>query len=431
MAKSGRLAMTAALGLALGFPTSTHAQPLESRQRCVLEKPLRVHTKAPGKGKKARLRTGTELLVLEVGRAWVKVDAGNATGFVRPGALRKRCQPLPAEPTPPIESVETQDASAESGEIGAIAEAQESTLQSEGVPEAEASAIATSQLPASETIAAMPEMLGGTSTTGVTATTAGEMTRALRVAVYDFELQGIDANVGTVVTDSMLAEVRKLQGASAIGMDEIKDMLSHEANRQILGCESDNSCLAEIAGALGVDELLTGRLTKAGDSHTFLLRRIDQRRAKVAGVVNRRLKAGSGEEFLLSVGPAVEELYPDRPIRAGKTRGVPDEVAIRLSPPPLPTWSFWSVAAVAVAAGAAGGVFGLLAHNGQEDYRTMAELGRTQTVPGAQLDATADAAESFATAANTLWISAGAIALTAGVMYLFTDWEGYGDATKR
>ena len=35
-------------------------------------------------------------------------------------------------------------------------------------------------------------------------------------------------------------------------------MLDFEAQRQAMGCDADDACLAEIAGALGVDEILTG-----------------------------------------------------------------------------------------------------------------------------------------------------------------------------
>ncbi|MBC7794077.1 MAG: hypothetical protein H7Z43_10245, partial [Clostridia bacterium] len=76
---------------------------------------------------------------------------------------------------------------------------------------------------------------------------AGSMTapvKATRIAVYDFELAGVDPNIGAVVTDSVLAEMRKMQHVSAIGMDEIRDMLSHEVNKQFMGCEENEACLA-------------------------------------------------------------------------------------------------------------------------------------------------------------------------------------------
>jgi hypothetical protein len=256
------------------------------------------------------------------------------------------------------------------------------------------------------------------------------LTAALRVAVYDFELQDIDAKVGKVVSDSLVSEIRKLAGVSAIGMDEIRDVLSHEANKQLLGCESDESCLAEIAGALGVDNLVTGVLSKVGDGHVMVIRRIDQRRAQVAGTVNKRLKAGAGQEFLLAVGPAVEELFADRELREGVTRGVPREVALRIDPPPLPKWSFYAVAGGAAGAAIVGGLFGYLAKDKESQYQDKANDGLTGVINGADLVALGDTAQQRADAANYAFASAGALAVSAGVMAFFTDWWGYGDEAE-
>ena len=60
-----------------------------------------------------------------------------------------------------------------------------------------------------------------------------------RVAVYDLELVNIPEGMGTIITASLLSEVRKLEGASAIGMEEIRDMISFEAQRQVMGCDAD------------------------------------------------------------------------------------------------------------------------------------------------------------------------------------------------
>jgi hypothetical protein len=253
---------------------------------------------------------------------------------------------------------------------------------------------------------------------------------ALRVAVYDFDLQDIDPKVGKVVSDSLVSEIRKLAGVSAIGMDEIRDMLSHEANKQLLGCESDESCLAEIAGALGVDNLVTGVLSKVGDGHVLVIRRIDQRRAQVAGAVNKRLKAGAGQEFLLAIGPAVEELFPDRQLREGAERGVPREVALRIDPPPLPKWSFYAVAGGAVGAAAVGGLFGFLARDKESQYQDKANDGLTSVIDGADLVPLGEAAQQRADIANYAFIGAGALAVSAGVMAFFTDWWGYGDEAE-
>jgi len=253
--------------------------------------------------------------------------------------------------------------------------------------------------------------------------------QALRVAVYDYELADVDPGIGGVVTDSTLAEMRKLAGVSAIGMAEIRDMLSHEATKQLVGCDNE-SCLAEVAGALGVDELVSGKLAKVSDGEVFILRRIDQRRARVAGVVNKRLAAGSGQELLAAVGPAIEELYPERPLREGLTRGVAKEVALRLDPPPLPRWPVFGVGTLAVVAGGAAGLFGMLARNAESSFNTQMDLARTQVLPGRTLVNLEGEANRNAKYSQYSLIGAGSLALTAGIMALFTDWYGYAEAAR-
>ena len=278
-------------------------------------------------------------------------------------------------------------------------------------------------LGASSTAAAaiVADSLGGGSS-------AGGVAKATRIAVYDFELAGVEPNVGAVVTDSVLAEMRKLQRVSAIGMDEIRDMLSHEANKQFMGCEENEACLAEIAGALGVDELVSGSLSKVEGSHVMVIRRIDQNRAKVVGTVDKRLKAESGQEFLAAVGPAVEELFPEYPVREGLARGVPRDVALRLDPPPLPKWVFWSAAGAAAATAVAGGLFAYLAHDSEKQWNDTVNAGTPGGVPGDTLVDIGNTAESRAKTANVFFISSGVLAVSAGVIALFTDWHGYGDA---
>jgi len=257
---------------------------------------------------------------------------------------------------------------------------------------------------------------------------AGAAAPALRVAVYDFDLSGVDINTGAVVTDSLLAEIRKLAGVSAIGMDEIRAMLSHEANKQYMGCEESESCLAEIAGALGVDELVSGKLAKVDSGFAFIVRRIDQQHARVVGSVNQRLAAGSGEEFLAAIGPAVEQLFADRQLREGATRGVPKEMALRLNPPPLPQWVFWSGAAATVVVGAAGGVFGLLMKGAESRYQDQVTTARTQLIEGATLVSIGNEATRNKNLANYSFAGAASLALTSGIIALFTDWHGYREA---
>jgi hypothetical protein len=282
-----------------------------------------------------------------------------------------------------------------------------------------------------EAMAAMAHATAVGDSLGLTTTVAkpeeGAVTglaHARRVAVYDLKMQGVEPTIGSVVTDSLLGELRKLRGVSAIGLDEVREMLAFESAKDQLGCD-DVTCLAEIGGALGADDLITGSLSKVGEGHVMTIRRVDQRQAKVAGTYNQRLEAGKGDEFLLSVGPAIEQLFPEQPLRPGAKRGVPEEVALRLHPPPLPTWSVYSVGGGALAALAAGGAFALLTRSSQSSYNDYAALGKTQEIQGSRLKQLGNDVTNNAFRANALFITGGALALSAGIMSLFTDWHGY------
>jgi len=250
----------------------------------------------------------------------------------------------------------------------------------------------------------------------------------IRVAVYQLQGREVSERVAAIVTDSLVSELRKLERLSVIGMDEVADMLTHEENKQMLGCD-DESCLAEIAGALGVDELVTGSLGRVGGSSAVNLRRIDMQAARVVTTVDERLEAGSGEEFLAVLGPAVARLYPEHPLRPGTERGVPAEVALQLDPPPLPTWIFWATSgtALALALGSVGAT--VMAGLRTDTYNTLAA---SSVPPGEPVDATElDALRSEVGIWDvTRWSllgSAGVLVIAAGFEAIFTDWEGYGD----
>lgn len=242
----------------------------------------------------------------------------------------------------------------------------------------------------------------------------------IRVAVYDFTLTNIAEVLGRVTSDALLQEVRKIEGVSAIGMDEVREMLDFEAQRQALGCDADDQCLAEIAGALGVDEIIVGSLLESADGRSMSIKRIDQRRASVRESVNHRFVAGSGEEFLIKLGDSVESLFPQRRPRPGAIRGVSQKLLLRANPPPVDRWTTLGVAAGGIGAAILGGGFGLAATH----FETLHNQAQSS-------DAALDAAtyrhwesqgQSYARYANGAYLSSALLFCGAAVMSFFTDW---------
>jgi len=129
-----------------------------------------------------------------------------------------------------------------------------------------------------------------------------------KLAVFDLQHgEGYSEKTAIALSDVVTAEVARHSTCSVLSRTEIRSILSFEAEKQLLGCD-DESCLAELAGALGVDFLISGSLGKVGDSTVLTLRNINLRTL----TVERRLTdtfAGEGEDLVLFAGWMARRLY--------------------------------------------------------------------------------------------------------------------------
>lgn len=247
--------------------------------------------------------------------------------------------------------------------------------------------------------------------------------RFTRIAVYDFATDGIEPRVGRFVTDAMVDELRKLDGVSVVAMDEVRAMIAHESMKQVAGCTDGDSCLSELGDALGVDELVVGSLAVVGGVSVAAIRRIDQNEAKPIASLSRRLVPAAGEEFLAEIGPAVANLYKDKTLRVGATRGVPPEVGRRLNPPPLKPWIPLATATGALVVTVAGAAAGVAALSEEGAHAALVRESLTAPQSGSLVVATAQRARDFALAANVLYGAAAVVGLAAAAMLPFTDFN--------
>ncbi|HUB06726.1 MAG TPA: hypothetical protein VMB50_06985, partial [Myxococcales bacterium] len=151
----------------------------------------------------------------------------------------------------------------------------------------------------------------------------------VKVAVQDLEAGlGADPKLVHLVTTLTVSELRKLPGLAVTSRQDIENLLGFAKERQMLQC-SEASCLAEIGGALGVDQMVTGSLSRLGDSLVLVLRAVDVHKARVLHDVTRRVAADKPDAVLDLLPGAVAELYP------GRAPPPPAPVAaITASPPP-------------------------------------------------------------------------------------------------
>ncbi len=177
-----------------------------------------------------------------------------------------------------------------------------------------------------------------------------------RLAVLDVVLTGRDAQGldAAALTELLAGAVEDPETYRMTTARDLSAMLGLERMKQMAGCTEDTSCLAEIAGSLGVDFLvsasvgsLEGRLVVSG-------RLVDVKRAAVMGrsseTVAARADAG---EALQRVGRRLRNGF-----RAGRGLAPVAEPAPAAPPPaagPALAWGGWLGAAAAPGESTVGG----------------------------------------------------------------------------
>jgi hypothetical protein len=82
-----------------------------------------------------------------------------------------------------------------------------------------------------------------------------------KIAVLDFSAHGASKELASAAGGVAANELDRMGTFQIVTADAIRNMLAFEKQRQMLGC-ADAGCMAEIGGALGVDWLVSGKVTK-------------------------------------------------------------------------------------------------------------------------------------------------------------------------
>lgn len=149
--------------------------------------------------------------------------------------------------------------------------------------------------------------LFGTAGANVTAQYRLPEGRELSFAVFDLKPSGVSAETAQNLTQILSVEIKRVEGTSVIGRDDVMAMLQLEKDKTMLGCIDDISCVAEIGGALGVEKLVVGDVGKLAETYVISLRLIDAHVVKVDNRVNESLK-GLQDQLIPAVRYAVRRL---------------------------------------------------------------------------------------------------------------------------
>lgn len=300
-------------------------------------------------------------------------------------------------------------------------------------------------------------------------------------AVFPLGATGVDADTVRNLTELVASEVKRVEGVSVLGMSDVEALLEVESDRAQLGCTDDNSCLAELGGALGVDKIITGEVGRVGKRLLIGLRMIDREAVVVDNRVTEAFE-GPDEQLLFATrhavrtllgieadgegklvvtanrsgatlfvdgerkgtvpGPPLDGLKPGKHALRVSAPGFYDwqaEVYVepegttaqwveleeepRLVKPFVPAWVYWSSWAVTGAVGVGAVVAGVFTGGAVAFYRLQLAGDENGHVDGAALGQTYNAA------ATGLWITAGASVLggalagATGLSTLVVTWE--------
>ncbi|MFN7135687.1 MAG: hypothetical protein ACK4N5_26680, partial [Myxococcales bacterium] len=143
---------------------------------------------------------------------------------------------------------------------------------------------------------------------------------------------GVEPQLAELVTDALVAAIQTRSGLQVVTWKDVENALQLEKKKAELSVEvarrtgeevcTENSCLTEIAGALGASLSVSGTVSKLGSSYVLAAQLYDQRKALVTARFHKTASAENAEAVLGLAGEAAEALFAARR-PPGEDRGDP------------------------------------------------------------------------------------------------------------
>lgn len=112
-----------------------------------------------------------------------------------------------------------------------------------------------------------------------------------RLLVLDFGVSdGIDGALVDVATDTYISTLKEIDRFDLATSSDVRMMLNTEEQKQLVGCD-DDSCMAEVAGALGAQYLSRGRLSLLDEEIILTLELFDTGAASLENQLTAALPA--------------------------------------------------------------------------------------------------------------------------------------------
>ncbi len=138
-----------------------------------------------------------------------------------------------------------------------------------------------------------------------------------KVLVMDLRANAVPTDQVQTLQSTLVTELSRVPGLEVLSGDDVRNLVQLEASKQVVGCDVDGSCLAEIADALGANLVVFGDVGKLGALLVVNLSLFDA--SKTASVARTRLDVKDLAEVpttlpdavLALVGPVLSQAAKD------------------------------------------------------------------------------------------------------------------------
>lgn len=151
-----------------------------------------------------------------------------------------------------------------------------------------------------------------------------------RLLVLDATGSDLEKSQAETLTAFLASRAARFSTLEVISSADLRDLVALQAEKQSIGCTEDSTaCLAEIAGALGAELVLSTRAGKLDAVYVVSLQLFDAKSATAVGRTS--VQAWSLAELPAKLGPALDEILSN----ATHTSPVEPVTASSSSKPPL------------------------------------------------------------------------------------------------
>jgi TolB-like protein len=206
--------------------------------------------------------------------------------------------------------------------------------------------------------------------------------RAPLIAVTSFEAPSLDPDAQASIVSALSSALLE-QGKVRVMEREQMDRILAEQGFSASGACDITSCAVEMGRILAVDQLVSGRIGRVGQTYTISARRVDVRTGEVLRSITRNTRGEIDDVLTLLVPKVAEDLVkdPGRSSETVATTVATDSAAVPAASPEgiqpgevgKPLWPWIAGGAVLVG----GGVAGALLLLGSDDISAPAPSGET------------------------------------------------------